>query len=45
MTEPISWIHFEQMAGYSVNIPGTQFGPNENGCHWPSRHELKHATT
>ena len=26
------------------HILGTQLGPNENGRHWPSRHERKHAT-
>jgi Icc protein len=26
------------------HILGTQLGPNENGRHWPSRRERKHAT-
>jgi hypothetical protein len=26
------------------HILGTQLGPNENGRHWPSRNERKHAT-
>jgi hypothetical protein len=26
------------------HILGTQFGPNENGHHWPSRRERMHAT-